>query len=316
MWFNHPRYLNARKCFLKDSGESSLKDFSSHLPKILFICGGDPRYCHNREKIESYLAKHHTDLIFFRAENAWKAISIEASKSTNKVNALDLEKWLAEFSDAVIILVESFGTVAELGAFSISGPLRKKLLPIVSEKFEQDESFINTGPIRWVDNDSNFSPSIYTDFSTILTCIPGVIERLNRKISKRNNEQPERFGNLKFNRKEFLFFILYVVTALGPVSEKEIFDLVSRKIGYGKQVSQNKEITLVLSLCIALGLVQLCELKGVMLYTCIDYVKLYDHPSTKSTLQKVVNLRARCLADLIFISEFKEILSGVQNETN
>ncbi|KGJ87333.1 retron St85 family effector protein [Colwellia psychrerythraea] len=314
MWFNHPRYLNAKKCFLEEADENSLKDLSNHLPKILFICGGDPKFCFNRHKIEEYLLKHHKDLLFFRAENAWEAISNAASKNTNKVNALDLEKWLAEFSDAVIILVESFGTVAELGAFSISAPLRQKLLPIINNKFEKDESFINTGPVRWVDNDSNFGPTIFTDFSTILTCMPQVVERLSRKQKKKLNESTELFGHLKFSRKEFLFFILYVVTALGPVSEKEICELVSRKIGFGKQVSQAKEISFVLSLCIALGIVQFTEVKGIMLFTCIDYIKLYAHQSTKLTLEKSVQLRAKCLADLLFIDEFRETLSGITNE--
>lgn len=311
MWFRHPRYLNAKKCFIDESEASSLENLSSHLPKILFICGGDPRYFKNRENIEKYLSKHHQHFLHFRAEHAWEAISNEANKNTNKTNALALEEWLAEFSDAVIILVESFGTVAELGAFSISEPLRKKLLPIINKKFEKDESFVNTGPVSWVDNDSVFAPTIFTDFSTILTCMPQIVSRLNNNKVYKSRDINHKFGKLEFSRKEFLFFIIYIVTALGPISEKEIFDITYKTVGYGKGSKHQKEISFVLSLCIALKLVQTTTLDDTSLFTCIDYVKLFQHQSTKRTLSMSLQLRARCLSDLICIPEFKKILEEI-----
>lgn len=308
MWFRHPRYLNAKKCFIAESEASNLENLSSHLPKILFLCGGDPKYFKNRENIEQYFSKHHRHFLHFRAEHAWEAISNEANKSTNKTNALALEEWLAEFSDAVIILVESFGTVAELGAFSISEPLRKKLLPIINKKFEKDESFVNTGPVRWVDNDSVFAPTIYTDFSTILTCMPQVVSRLvNNKVYK-SRDISHKFGRLEFSRKEFLFFIIYTVTALGPISEKEIFDISFKTIGYGKGSKHQKEISFVLSLCIALKLIQVTTVDEFLLFTCVDYVKMFQHPTTKRTLTMSLQLRARCLSDLVCIPEFKKTL--------
>jgi hypothetical protein len=308
MWFNHPRYLNAKKCFIAESETSSLENLSSHLPKILFICGGDPKYFSNREIIENYLSKYHKHFLHFRAEHAWEAISGEANKSTNKTNALALEEWLAEFSDAVIILVESFGTVAELGAFSISEPLRKKLLPIINKKFEKDESFVNTGPVRWVDNDSVFSPSIYTDFSTILTCIPQLINRLDNNKVYKSRDTNHKFGKLNFSRKEFLFFVIHMVIALGPVSENELFNVSYRSIGYGKGTAQQREISFILSLCIALKIIQTTYKHGVLLFTCVDYIKLFQHNSTKRALSISQQLRARCLSDLICIPEFKKTL--------
>lgn len=313
MWFSHPRYLNAKKCFISESEASSLENLSSHLPKILFICGGDPKYFNNREKIEKYLSKHYQHLLHFRAEHAWEAISNESSKNSNKTNALALEEWLAEFSDAVIILVESFGTVAELGAFSISEPLRKKLLPIVNKKFEKDESFVNTGPVRWVDNDSAFAPTIFTDFSTILTCMPQIVSRLaNNKVYK-SRDVNHKFGSLDFSRKEFLFFIIYIVTALGPISEKEVFDITYKTVEYGKGSKQQREISFILSLCVALKLVQTTTVGDILLFTCVDYVKLFQHQTTKRTLAMSLQLRARCLSDLLCISEFKKTLEEITN---
>jgi len=63
-------------------------------------------------------------------ENAWEIFSKD-----KKENVLALEEWLADFSDVVIVLVESYGTAAELGAFALSNTLRIKLLPIVDIKW-------------------------------------------------------------------------------------------------------------------------------------------------------------------------------------
>jgi hypothetical protein len=308
LWFKHPSYIKAKKSFIADSDSASLKNLSAHLPKILFICGGDPTYYPNRELIESYLNIHHEELVFFRAELAWTSISNRANKENKKTNALVLEEWLAQFSDAVIILVESFGTVAELGAFSLSAPLRKKLLPILDKSYESDQSFINTGPIHWLNNDSIYAPAIYTDFSTILTCMPQVVDKVKKGSIYKSREAEDKFGKLHFSRKEFLFFIIYIVTAIGPITIEEICDISSRTIGYGKTHSQSKEISFILSLGVALGLLSTMEYKDSLLYTCVNYTKMYRHKSTQRPLQKSHHLRARNLSDLLQISEFKNVL--------
>jgi len=97
---------------------------------MIFICGGDESTCKNRKTIEEYFKKHLPKFLTFRAENAWEIFSKD-----KKENVLALEEWLADFSDVVIVLVESYGTAAELGAFALSNTLRIKLLPIVDIKW-------------------------------------------------------------------------------------------------------------------------------------------------------------------------------------
>ena len=62
-----------------------------------------------------------------------------------------MEAKLAGLSDIVIIIVESPGTLAELGAFSLSDPLRKKLLPLLDKKYRTGQSFVavlHAGPTK------------------------------------------------------------------------------------------------------------------------------------------------------------------------
>lgn len=307
MWFKHPKYKFAREQFRSEVSPSSLSYLHYSLPKILFICGGDEEHHKNRSKIEKYIKNHHPLFLTFRAEYAWDVISKKAAQDKS-VNALSLEEWLADFSDIVVILVESFGTVAELGAFSLSPPLRKKLLPVLDNEYKNTPSFINTGPVTWVNNESKYAPSIYTDFSTILTCMPELEERLHRKhhalVSGEN-----KYGRYRFSKKVLLFFVLYVVSSLGPISIKEIVGILNDVIGYkDKQI-----ISFILSIGVALELFNELSLGDDSYFTCFDYDKFFRHESTHSLLQNIQRSRARSLASLMRIPEFKEMLAEVVN---
>ena len=78
-----------------------------------------------------------------------------------------MEAKLAALSDFVLI-VESPGTFAELGVFSLSDELRKKLLPILDIKYRSGQSFVETAPVRWTNRDSDLRPSIWVSHESIL----------------------------------------------------------------------------------------------------------------------------------------------------
>lgn len=305
MWFNHPKYLYARSQFCSELSLTNLRSLNYYLPKILFICGGDEKYCPNREILEHYVDKHFPSLLTFRAEYAWEVISKQTSHEKS-VNALSLEEWLADFSDIVIILVESFGTVAELGAFSLSPVLRKKLLPILDKKFEKDDSFINTGPVRWVDLDSKYGPSIYTKFSTILTCMPVIEDRISKNRYGLVS-QDQLYGSYRYSKKVLLFFILYIVSSFGPVPTREVVGIVNDVIQY----KDRKVISFVLSIGVALSLFNEHIFENESYFTCFDYEKLFRHHETNKLLHGIQRSRARTVSKLMMIPEYEKALKKV-----
>lgn len=312
MWSTHPKYIRARKDFVENFSASELTQLSYSLPKILFICGGEELSCKNRGILEKYIQKHHKEYLTFRAEFAWDVIS--NSENSRDVNALALEEWLADFSDIVIILVESYGTVAELGAFSLSPSLRKKLLPILDKKFEKHASFINTGPVMWVNKESKYKPSIYSDFSTILTCIPEINERLSRKL-RSSVSNDNLYGKYRYSPKVLLFFLVYLIASLGPISADDILELTNNIIDL-KGKKNKSTIDFMLSLGIALGLFKKNARENKIYYSCVDFDKLFNHESTKKILTKILKSRARALSDLIRIPAFNDELSQVMKNAN
>ncbi|HAW94332.1 MAG: hypothetical protein CML22_09915 [Rheinheimera sp.] len=320
MWFNHPKFYLARNELMKqlDHFKSSSskpelvrrKYFGSEpLPKIIFICGGDEKNFPNRLKVENYIKKHSKNNLTFRAEYAWETI-VESKKKT--VNALELEDWLADFSDVVLILVESFGTVAELGAFSMGPDLRKKLLPILNKKFEKDESFINTGPVRWVNNDSKYGPCIHADFDSILTCMPDVLERVDVRRSKiyASRSEEETYGELKFTRKEMLFLVVLVIISIGPVSEDVVVSVFKEAFNI-KGKSGVDDIEFFISLSVALKMTKKAMIEDDLYYFCKDYNNLKNSIAVEPLLNLSQSIRSRCLSHLVYIKDYINTLEAV-----
>jgi len=74
----------------------------------------------------------------------------ELLSGQGKESLLSLENMLAESVDVVILIPESAGSFAELGAFANSESLRKKILCIQDSQRKKEKSFLNYGPIRLI----------------------------------------------------------------------------------------------------------------------------------------------------------------------
>jgi len=86
--------------------------------------------------------------------------------SSTSADLLSLENLLADSVDAVVVIPESPGSFAELGAFANNEKLRSKMLCILDVKYKRDKSFINQGPVKLV-RSVNKDGVVYVDESKI-----------------------------------------------------------------------------------------------------------------------------------------------------
>lgn len=204
-WYHHPRYLSfAAK--LIDRLRSKSYRFPPIRP-VIFLCGG--RKSDARDNIKTYLSRKDPPVHLFYAEEVW----IEIASNTD-LTALQMEERIAKLADMVIIVVESPGTFAEIGAFCISSELRTKLLPIVDRRFRESDSFIATGPLRWIDKESKFRPTIYVDLLAVLLGAAEIDERLSRL----GKPKTRSIKNLAQNPKYLLFFLCDLINIIGPTN--------------------------------------------------------------------------------------------------
>lgn len=72
-----------------------------------------------------------------------------------------LEEHLAGLSAVIVLVVESPGSIAELGAFAVSQAISDRLLVLVTELHYESTSFIRLGPIKKLENQFDRSVLVY-----------------------------------------------------------------------------------------------------------------------------------------------------------
>jgi hypothetical protein len=116
--------------------------------KFIFLCGGQTSGANRLPgSLRDYLYRTRplkrlkADIVL--AENA-----VQLYRETSYSDLISFEEDIARISSVVLVIAESRGSLAELGAFSTSKTIRKSLRVISQEKYATAESFIRRGPIQ------------------------------------------------------------------------------------------------------------------------------------------------------------------------
>ena len=181
----------------------------------VFLCGADIT---QKDKIRHKIAealkwRFWADIIYP------EDIFDELLYSSKTKDLLSLEGLLADSVDAIVLIPESPGSFAELGAFANDELLRSKLICIVDKKYKKDKSFINQGPLRLVKKANPFG-LIFIDPDDIDEEIDKLISSL-RKMKKASAKRGDKISLLQLEN-----FLLPSIYLLEPVSKETLVNLV------------------------------------------------------------------------------------------
>lgn len=205
-------------------------------PKLVFICGENIIAEDGRLKAESELSNNKRFILKKKLEEREFIIPIIAESLydfNGKHDALTFEHLLAALSHNIVIILESYGTVCELGAFSSNPELVDKIYVFNDIIFESENSFINTGPIRKIKEQDEsrvgFVKFQDDDFSQLFEVRSYLNDISNLRVDISTHDGSENFKLI-----HFFFSVLSLVQLLGPVSEKEVSDFFKRLYGVAK----------------------------------------------------------------------------------
>lgn len=212
-WNLYPqKLLNELKSYHK---KVSYINSENNLPKFVFLCGEDINLKSggNRRIVSNFYKKVRKDIICVYSEDLCKIFKIDI------VDLLSFEEILAELSDSIILFVESFGTVCELGAFAMNENLLNKLLVFNGREHLGKKTFINDGPIRKL-LANNENSVIYADLNAFLSDMKAYSSLIDfvPKIKECKINLDEK--NVKLN--SFLMELLELITILGPINKKDL----------------------------------------------------------------------------------------------
>lgn len=116
--------------------------------KTIFLCGKDKSDKKSlRYKFSTFLSKEKGITLTYPED-----LFEDLLEGQGRNSLLSLETQLANSVDLIVLIPESPGSFAELGAFSMDKALAKKMLVMRMGEFKSGKSFINHGPIRLVRN--------------------------------------------------------------------------------------------------------------------------------------------------------------------
>lgn len=257
---------------------------------LVLVCGAkcNPDRPTARSTFLRYAKKHLQEYRFFEAEQVLNVLA-----RTRKTDLLSLEGEFAGYSDCIIIIVESAGAIAELGAFAMEDKVARNVLAINSETCRDPDSFISLGPIRKLDRKSFFRPVLHTNLEHVLDVATGIEERL-KKIHRSNRERVDVSSFSKFENcppKHRMLFLYDCISMLCPVSFPEL-------IGFLRFLYGNKGYQIKVDLGMLEALALVTKTEGLFLSTWpsgglfLDWVGL-DTTSLRSDIIRFYQKRDR-----------------------
>jgi hypothetical protein len=146
--------VDPRKIFLESISLSrSIVDYT---PSIILLFGGeinikDPQPCSVREMLVEYC--HANDVLSEKSIRLAEHYKDWFEESYYD-DLLSFEEELSQLASITVIILESPGAIAELGAFCVNEKINKNLVIVLSENHHQSKSFITLGPLRKINNES------------------------------------------------------------------------------------------------------------------------------------------------------------------
>ncbi|MDS0527611.1 retron St85 family effector protein [Clostridium sp. SHJSY1] len=207
------------------------KFVSCKIPKFVFICGkqiinesGDVidsnQLNENKNKRQFLIDKLSSRTLIC-------TISEKIYDSSSMVDTLTFEEILAELSEDIIIIIESPGTICELGAFTVNNKFFKKLIVINDVKYKDDKSFINEGPIRKIKMNDEERYILVNDEYDLFKSNLQVNESIKSIKEKEIIITPNN-NYKKLDLKNLIYELLNIIELFEPITTHELFHIYKR----------------------------------------------------------------------------------------
>lgn len=207
--------------------------------KVVFFCGGAmPNGMPARTSLRHYLISERNIQRLLNADIVRAEAATELFRETTYQDLITFEEDIATLSPVILVIVESAGSFAELGAFASIEKIQDALAVISQQKYEDEESFVRLGPIlRIQKSDSSkvaFFPWRTHKNGTVIksTIDPNFVEIVNF-INERIDESPKKtaFKSSKdIKLTVMIIWIVYLAIAIKQTEIKNYLELLGNDV--------------------------------------------------------------------------------------
>ena len=186
------------------------KSYIHYEPSLVLLFGGeinikDPEPTSIREMLVEYCADEGNGLNnSIRLAEHYK----DWYENQHYDNLLKFEEDLSQLATLVVIILESAGTIAELGAFCVNKKIKNNLVIAMSEKHFNKKSFITLGPLKQLDEDAILAYSWKRKKlkSTVPDELPILVQDIEEIIKKKKTQTIDlkNIGHLSYLAHELI----------------------------------------------------------------------------------------------------------------
>jgi hypothetical protein len=194
--------------------------------KFLFLCGGaqEIRTGAKAANLRDYLLRVRPIKLKSSIVLAEKATQIY--RDTSYADLITFEEDIARISAVVLVIAESAGSLAELGAFASSEIIRQSLRVIIPSQHDSAESFVRYGPVQRMRNIDRgyigvYPWKVHSSGGLNVSSTKPHYREIVKFINNHLDSVPKSYRYNSLN-SELLFYIIYWIvhlsTAISPTT--------------------------------------------------------------------------------------------------
>jgi hypothetical protein len=192
--------------------------------KLLFLCGGasplNPTTTTKASNLRDYIYRIKKLQRRLKADVILAETATTLYRDSHYNDLISFEEDIARIASIVLVIPESAGSLAELGAFATNDNFRHALRVVVQDKYENDESFIRFGPIKRIINHHRDFVGFYTwklnnaqnvvisspNYKEVFNFINGHLDRIPDSISFPTDADTQLFC--------IVYWVIYVLNVV------------------------------------------------------------------------------------------------------
>ncbi|RTL91190.1 hypothetical protein EJV44_20285 [Ancylobacter aquaticus] len=187
--------------------------------KFVFLCGGVISKLDNRalpQNLRDYIYRYRPLNIKHPIILAEDALNL--FRDSGYRDLITFEEDIARIASVVLVIAESAGSLAELGAFASTEAIRRTLRVIIQEEHERAESFVRHGPIqKLINSNKRESLGVYpwrkAGERIVIRSVNGHYREIKKFICENIDKSPKS-KSLTTLKEERKFYIVYWIIHL------------------------------------------------------------------------------------------------------
>jgi hypothetical protein len=233
---------------------------------FIFFCGGSSsNVTHDPVSLRHYLLKERK----IEARLDGKVILAEAAnqlyRDSSYTDLITFEEDIAKISRIILLIAESAGSLAELGAFASSEQIKKKLSVLIQQKYFAEESFIRFGPIERLHKEDEsrvafFPWRVNGKGRVIKASIKDHVSKIVQFVNEKISDVPNTFQFGLASNKDYRDFalVLWITGVAQAITADRLSDYAGK---LGHPITRSRVLNC--SYCMKLaGWMDLCPYSG------------------------------------------------------